>query len=292
MPPRVNPYGYTPSEALCILFVALFALSTVVHVGQAVRYRLWWLFPSVVLAGCMEVLGWSGRLWSSLNISNPTGFEIQIIATLCGPTPLAAANFMILGRIIMLLGPAYSRLTPKQYTTIFLICDILSLFIQGIGGGMAAHAITTGHSPTLGGNIMLVGIVAQLATITIYILCAGEFFLRYASDRPLAKYGATPVSRAFQLTPRLRWLVGGMCFNTLCLFIRAVYRVIELADGFRGRISTTQVYFNALDGWMIVLAIFTLNFVHPGIMLPRPKTGYSEEIGMREPTGGSEEGKV
>jgi hypothetical protein len=29
------------------------------------------------------------------------------------PTPLAAANFIVLGRIINRLGPVYSRLSPK-----------------------------------------------------------------------------------------------------------------------------------------------------------------------------------
>ncbi|KAJ7446599.1 RTA1-like protein [Mycena latifolia] len=277
---KLNPYGYTPSEGLCISFIALFGVSTILHFGQAIRYRLWWLFPSVVLAGGLEVLGWSGRLWSSLNMTLATGFEIQIIATLCGPTPLAAANFMILGRIIMLLGQSYSRLTPKQYTTIFLMCDIISLFIQGIGGGMAAHAVTSKKSPTTGGNVMLVGIIAQLVTITIYILCAAEFFMRYMKDNPLKKYGPAPGKRGV-LTTRLKVLIGGMSFNTLCLYIRAIYRVIELADGFQGRISTTQVYFTVLDGLMIVLAIFTLNIVHPGFMLLGQKVDNVKHVGMQ-----------
>ncbi|KAJ7090761.1 RTA1-like protein [Mycena belliarum] len=280
-PHTINPYGYIPSKAICILFIALFGLSTVIHIGQAARYRMSWLIPSVILAGCMEVLGWSGRLWSSLNITVMTAFQIQIIVLLCGPTPLAAANFVILGRMIGLMGTPYSRLGPKQYATVFLICDITSLFIQGIGGGMAAHAITTGKSPELGGNIMLAGIVAQLVTITVYILCAAEFFVRYAMDRPVKKYSSVPGKHTFTLTPRMRYLIGGMCFNTTCLFIRAIYRVIELADGFRGRISTTQVYFNVLDGWMIVFAIITLNFAHPGFLLPAQKPADEEKVGSQ-----------
>ncbi|KAJ6582639.1 RTA1 like protein-domain-containing protein [Mycena vulgaris] len=280
-PLKINPYGYIPIEPICILFVALFGISTLTHLGQAIRHRLWWLLPSVVFAGCIETLGWSGRLWSSIDITQALPFEIQIIATICGPTPLAAANFMILGRIIMLLGPIYSRLTPKQYTTIFLICDIVSLFVQGIGGGIAARAVTHAKSPKLGSNIMLVGIILQLATIAIYTLCATEFLVRYLKGRPLEKYGAAPAPAAAILTPRLKVLLAGMGFNTLCLFIRAVYRVIELADGFKGRIIQTQVYFDALDGWMIVFAIVTLNLVHPGFMLyPRKRLEDGQQVGM------------
>jgi hypothetical protein len=42
-----------------------------------------------------------------------------------------------------------------------------------------------------------------------------------------------------------------LMFNTTCLFICAVYRVIELSDGWSGRIIHTQVYFSAF-----ILCIF------------------------------------
>ncbi|KAJ7361096.1 hypothetical protein DFH08DRAFT_800484 [Mycena albidolilacea] len=83
------------------------------------------------------------------------------------------------------------------------------------------------------------------------------------------------------LTPRLKVLLAGMGFNTLCLFIRAVYRVIELTNGFKGWIIQTQVYSDALDGWMIVFTIVTLNLVHPGFMLYlQKKSGDGEQVGM------------
>ena len=66
------------------MFIALFSLSSskpfdlvlvcilarifiVIHVVQAIRFHLWWLFPTAVLCGLLEVIGWSGRLWSSTN---------------------------------------------------------------------------------------------------------------------------------------------------------------------------------------------------------------------------------
>lgn len=38
---------------------------------------------------------------------------LRITATILAPTPLVAANFVILGKVILSLGPAYSRLSPK-----------------------------------------------------------------------------------------------------------------------------------------------------------------------------------
>ena len=49
-----------------------------VSIGNlAVWYRMWWLIPTAVLAGMGEVIGWSGRLWSSLNLPLNTPFLIQ-----------------------------------------------------------------------------------------------------------------------------------------------------------------------------------------------------------------------
>ena len=103
------------------------------HLFQAVRYRMWWLLPTVCLCGLLEVLGWSARLWSSINPFIVIPFQIQwvninvqippwkltmwpwwrITCTIIAPTPFIAANFIILGKIVQRLGPAYSRLSPK-----------------------------------------------------------------------------------------------------------------------------------------------------------------------------------
>ncbi|KAF9493501.1 RTA1-domain-containing protein [Pleurotus eryngii] len=226
-----SPYGYIPTEYVCIMFIVLFGISTFAHTVEAIFLRTWWLLPTACLAGALEVLGWAGRLWSSDNITGVQPFQIQITATILAPTPLVAANFIILGRTIARLGPTYSRLSPKWYTIVFLSCDIIALIVQGIGGGMASSAAGSGRDPSLGGRVMLGGIAFQLVTIAVYAVCALEFYLRYLS----------------------------------------IYRTIELADGWGGRKFTTEVYFNVLDGAMIVLAMCTLNVANPGLLLSEAK---------------------
>ena len=141
-------------------------------------------------------------------------------------------------------------------------------------------------------------------TITVYSLCATEFFIRYFKKRPVRLDTIDATRGTFD--PYLKYMSLALAFNTTCLFIRyvricyydssdhlqsnafirAVYRTIELSDGWTGRIIGTQVYFSAsffplpltcinvgyldvLDGAMIVLAIYTLNFAHPGVLLAR-----------------------
>ncbi|KAJ6561330.1 hypothetical protein B0H10DRAFT_1704278, partial [Mycena sp. CBHHK59/15] len=112
-------YGYIPTERIAVVFVALFAISTVIHVGQGIYYRLWWLLPTAALRGLIEVLEWSGRLWSSISPLEGTPFLMQISTIIIAPTPLLAARFTILAIIIQQVGMAYSLLTP-QYCAWFL----------------------------------------------------------------------------------------------------------------------------------------------------------------------------
>lgn len=42
-------------------------IPVVLHIYKAFYFRLWWLFPSAVFCGLLEVTGWSGRVWSSQN---------------------------------------------------------------------------------------------------------------------------------------------------------------------------------------------------------------------------------
>jgi len=242
----------------------------VLHIGQAIFYRLWWLLPTVGLAGCLEVLGWVGRLWSHYNLTLNTPFMISICTTIIGPTPLLAANFVMAERIIARLGASYSRLSPRRYLIIFCSCDIVSLVVQGTGGGLASTA-TTNSGARMGANVMLGGIVFQLATLIIFVCLATEFFIRYLRDAPVQKGETGTAAKREPLTQNVKLMLIALAFNSTCLFIRAVYRTIELSGGWTGRIISTQVYFNVLDGAMVTLAIITINIAHPGFLLRVPK---------------------
>ncbi|KAK0488432.1 RTA1-like protein [Armillaria novae-zelandiae] len=254
-------YGYTPDRAICIIFLALFSVSTIVHLVQGIASKTWWSLGTAVLCGVLEILGWSARLWSSFNPGLKDPFAMQLTCTILAPTPLLAANFVILEKLIQHLGTGYSRLSPRAYMILFSTCDILSLVVQAFGGGLASSAVSNGTDPEKGGHIMLIGVAFQLAVITLYSILGIEFFARYLTDTPVQKREWD--QKRGDLTLNLRLMITALAFSTICLFIRAEYRVIELEDGWGGRIITTEVYFNVLDGAMIALAIYVVNFFHP-----------------------------
>ncbi|TCD70330.1 hypothetical protein EIP91_003959 [Steccherinum ochraceum] len=261
-----NPYGYVPTEWICALFVALFSLSTLIHFGQAIRSRLWFLLPTVCLGGIAEIIGWAARLWSSKNPTALNPYLMQIVTTIIAPTPLIAANFVILGELIRRLGPKYSRLSPMWYSILFVSADIIALVVQAVGGAQAATAARNRTDAEPGGRIMLGGIAFQLGCISIYMALAAEFVMRYLWDRPARNVDVSKHT-THALTQKLKLLLIGLTFSSIVIFIRSIYRTIELTDGWNGRIIKTQVYFNVLDGGMVTLAFYCMNFFHPGWLL-------------------------
>ncbi|KAH9977062.1 RTA1-like protein [Lactifluus volemus] len=268
-------YHYIPSEWVAITFISLFGISTLVHTIQALYFRLWWLIPSAILCGFLEVAGWSSRLWSSRHPFLFPPFIIQILTLVLAPTSLVAANFILLGRIMRRLGPQYSRLTPRRYTIIFICCDIIALLIQGMGGsivsGANASASKSGPSSKLqvqlklGSDIALGGIIFQLVAIAAYCAFAAEFLIRYAQDRPI-RYVPGEAYRG-TVDIRLRCMLYAMFVTTVFIIIRTIYRTVEFVDGWDGKVYSTQWLFIVFDGVMITLAMWTLNIIHPGVFL-------------------------
>ena len=123
--------------------------------------------------------------------------------------------------------------------------------------------------------------------MAIFILLATEFFVRYAANRPARPDAGGARAYGGAMHPRVKLMAAGASTATLFLFVRAVYRLFELADGWNGPINSTQWYFSAyfvppstlvpladvdpcadlFDGGMITLCLYTLAFFHPGRFL-------------------------
>jgi hypothetical protein len=53
-------------------------------------------------------------------------------------------------------------------------------------------------------------------------------------------------------------------FAIILIFIRSVYRVVELEGGYQGSIAGIEVAFMILEGPMVILAVSALAVFHPG----------------------------
>ncbi|KAL3470840.1 RTA1 like protein-domain-containing protein [Aspergillus californicus] len=253
-------YGYAPSLAAGIVFLVLFGLTMIGHTVQMVWKRTWWC-AVFAIGSLTEVIGWAGRTWSADCPYNGNAFLMQITTLIIAPTFYTAGVYILLGRLIVLLGRDSSVLSPKVYLWIFVTCDVISLVVQAVGGAMASTESNKENGNTaVGTNIMVAGIIFQMASITVFVLCATDFVRRTLRKRLLQSMKGT-------LVP----ILAAMIFSVVCIYIRSIYRTIELLQGWDGYLITTERYFIALDGAMMVLAVTIFNIFHPGWLLPVAK---------------------
>ena len=68
---------------------------------------------------------------------------------------------------------------------------------------------------------MLIGIILQMVAITLYVLLASEFFIRFVVKRPvrMTTYLAVNPSKR-HLDMKMKWMIFGLGFSTVCIFIR------------------------------------------------------------------------
>lgn len=128
-----------------------------------------------------------------------------------------------------------------------------------------------------GTNTMVAGIVFQLFSITIFVLCAADFLRRLSRLGHFKSVTKGP----------LALLLGSMVFSVVCIYIRSIYRTVELVQGWEGYLITHESYFIGLDGVMMILAVAVFNVFHPGFLLPAvseitlPKDQVFENVSLR-----------
>ena len=180
--------------------------------------------------------------------------------------------------------------TDPQYLIIFLGADVISLIMQAVGGGMAASAdAAKGDNMELGPNIMLAGIVFQLASMVFFVVIGSDFIYRVMADKPyafrmlsrtnsqdtLTNDSNTAIEKGEDVKPKenlTRWwifLICGVGLSSLAIIIRGIYRTAELSQGWGGSIMDNQNLQNFLDGLPMVIAVAVFNFINPTHLLPK-----------------------
>jgi hypothetical protein len=154
------------------------------------------------------------------NAYSSAGFETQICTLTMAPAFWSAAIYLTLKHEVNVLGPKFSPLKAKWYPYIFVSCDLVSLSLQGAGGGLAATA-TTPKGSAMGSNIMMAGIVWQVATLLVFGGLSVIFFLRVKAT---PKYQlSAEAQRVWE--SRLFWFFcAGIVVSYMTTFARCVYR--------------------------------------------------------------------
>ncbi|KAH7228381.1 RTA1 like protein-domain-containing protein [Fusarium solani] len=243
------PYGFHPSLAAGIAFCVLFGLIAIGHTLRTLRFRTW---TAILLAigALTETIGWAGRTWSSKCPYNQNAFLMQITTLIIGPTFFAAALYVLLGELIVIVGRQSTLLSPRMYAIVFCTCDVISLVVQAIGGAMASMAAGELDGDTWPGTYtMVAGIGFQLFTMTLFLLLVIDF-----------------MRRSFKLNiPRsYKPILGAVLLSLVCIYIRSIYRTLELSGGWNGPLIKDESLFIGLDATLMVIAAAVFLAADPG----------------------------
>lgn len=139
-----------------------------------------------------------------------------------------------------------------------------------------------------------------MGTMAIFVALATDFIVRVITRKPwtvrlrkqpevftpteegTTTIGSSPPNRAEKTSPlatshqfdtslhlrKAEYLLAGVAFASLMIFVRGVYRSIELAQGWTGHLITHEPFFTWLDGLPMVLCYFSFAVAHPGFLLP------------------------
>ncbi|KAG5660911.1 hypothetical protein KAF25_002554, partial [Fusarium avenaceum] len=252
-PPK---YHYAPSLAAAILFAVLFGLSGLVHAYQLAKGRTWYLL-AFFIGVLFEVIGHAARAYNATE-DNPNWSDIpfimQTLLLLLAPALFAASIYMILGRLIRALDAEHlSLIRTRWLTKIFVLGDILSFVVQGIGGGIMAGADNK-DKVNLGQNAILVGLGIQILFFVGFIIVISIFHYRIRNQ-------PTRISQETTLPWDQYILV--LYFVSVLIMIRSIFRVAEFAAGQESVLQTSEAFLYCFDTALMFLCSCVFNLRHP-----------------------------
>jgi hypothetical protein len=257
-------YGYTPSLGANAFFAAFFGLCFVANLGFGIYWKTWTYMIALCLGCGAEAAGYAGRLMMYKDPFSDIGFQIQICLLIIAPAFVSAGIYVTLKHFTIQFGESWSRLRPAMYTYIFIAGDILSLVLQGAGGGLAATADPGSSLQDVGTNLMIAGVVFQVVILSVFGFLLVEYTIRtYRRRDQLSPSALSLISNL-----KFRLFAGGVIVAYLGILTRCVYRIPELSGGWRNELMRNEPEFIALEGVMITLAVLTLTVFHPGFCFP------------------------
>jgi len=140
---------------------------------------------------------------------------------------------------VVYLDPSYCRFSPKVYYWLFIPCDILSLTLQGTGGGLSS---TSSGSSKVAVDVSLVGLSFQVFTLTVFIALALDYAIRYSKGRRTQHTEQKPLPKQFKI------FVYFLSLSIILILARCVYRIDELSDGYHGKLLHNEGLFIGLEG--------------------------------------------
>lgn len=278
------------------VFTAVFGALMIIHVYLTIVSGYWY-FGTIFLIGVgLTFAGYLARCISVGNELDENPFLCQFICLTISPAFIMAGIYYMLGRMLIFHGNRFSLLKPRWFSYIFVACDILSIVIQAIGGGMAGVALQNKESTQTGTHVMVAGIGFQVFSMTLFYTLLSQFVFRsYFHNTDQVSFSVRNLfalllntKKGQQLRRHLEpnyasvyqevrarrlfpYVLISLFVGTLFIYIRCVYRVVELSEGWTGFLITHQAFLMTLDALQVCFTCTLMMFFHPNFVWGKRK---------------------
>lgn len=294
---KANLYAINLSVPFNAFFAAMFGVTLICLLGIGFSTKTKYFTICLACGTVLEVIGYVARTLAHYSWSDPNLFLCQIVSLTVAPAFIMAGVYYLLSQMIIIHGEQYAILKPIMVSIIFIFCDVVSLFVQASGGAAAAVSLRLFKDTELGTYIMVGGIGFQVVSMTLFLYFLFDFVYRsFFTANSKIKYSFSTYCLLLFNTKKGRLLRQDLepfydvgykhirqrsLFNYMPLviiisvgfiYIRCIYRVIELSEGWRGYLITHEEYIFALDALMVLLTCITYVFFHPGLVFGKQMT--------------------
>lgn len=286
-----NLYNTYLSRFGNVWYLTIFSIILAYLLLMLIKLRYWWFNITMICGYGLEWMGFLGRVLSFLDTSKMDYYLLQYVALTLAPAFIMAAIYFLFAQLVVIHGRLFSVLKPLWYLYFFVTCDVVSLLIQAGGGGAASAATNNGTDEKPGVNTMIAGIAFQVFSMTVFFIFWFEFLNRLwfrHGEGALAKRTPANIAKFFfntksvqnyrehQLEPYYNpgfasirhrklfdWMPLAITVAVAAVYIRSIYRVVELAQGFSGYLIVHEVFLFVLDAMMISICGLIFLPFHP-----------------------------
>ncbi|GMG32794.1 unnamed protein product [Ambrosiozyma monospora] len=259
-------YGYTPDIGGNTFFAVCWGLNLIVEIILNVKTKQLFLGVCFPFGCLLECIGFICRSASSHNTTSLGLFLMNLIGSVLGPVLLLAGIYTSFGIIVQLYNPIYSFVKPINYRRIFIVLDVLSFLVQFAGDGMASQLSSLDMNSTPGFQVLAIGRILQLVSMTIFIIFVLIFFVNLhkahkngSLKRETETYEYIRESMFFKL------MLTSLLFAVFCIYIRTIYRVAALSGGYQNGVMIDEKMFFGLDAAMVLFASILISGFYPGV---------------------------
>jgi len=272
MDPRTNSnynFLYCPSFPAAVIFSALFGITMLAHLIQAVHYRKRFCWV-IVMAGIWETSGLTLRVFSVLNTTSTTfGIPSQLLILL-SPLWINAFLYVLMSRLVYFFVPEkrVAGISARRLSLCFVLLDITAFLMQAGGGSMISS--TTPSTALRGIHIYMGGIGLQ----QFFVLGFTGLVIRF-------HYKMNRLTGSTEWKRPLYVMYASLALITL----RIVYRLIEFSSGVYSPLTMHEAPFYCLEALPMFAALLLWNIFHPGQVLVGPDSEFPKKEKKSKKTG-------